>query len=53
MCAGCMAIWHVTVPKTQQLLEEAEPSMLEISLDLCNEAQVIIGAEDGILVSVD
>ena len=20
MCAGCMAIWHVTVPKTQQLL---------------------------------
>ena len=53
MCAGFMAIWHVTVPKTQQLLKDVEPPMLDSNLDSCIEAQLAIGVEDGTLASVD
>ena len=53
MCAGCVAIWHVTVPKTQRLLEEVGPPMLDSNLDSCIEAQPAIGVEDGALASVD
>ena len=53
MCAGCVAIWHVTVPKTQRLLEEVEPLMLDSNLDSCIEAQPAIGVEDGALTLVD
>ena len=53
VCARCVAIWHVTVPKTQRLLEEVEPPMLDSNLDSCIEAQPTIGVEDGALASVD
>ena len=53
MCAGYMVIWHVTVPKTQWLLEEVEPPMLDSNLDSCIETQPAIGVEDGALASVD
>ena len=40
---GCVAIWPVTVPRMLELLEEAEPPILH----MCNEAQVVIGVEEG------
>ena len=45
---GCVAIWPVTVPRIQGTLEEAEPPILH----MCNEAQGVIGVEDGALTSV-
>ena len=48
MCVGCVAIWPVTFPRTQGLLEEEEPPILH----MCNEAQGAIGVEDGAFVSV-
>ena len=45
---GCLAIWPVTVPRIQGTLEEAEPPILH----MCNEAQGVIGVEDGALASV-
>ena len=51
MCAGCVAIWPVTVPKAHQPLEEVVPPPVYISPDSCNEAHQVIGVEDGVLDS--
>ena len=51
MCAGYMAIWPVTIPKTRQLLEEVVPPIAGISLNSCIKAHPGIGVEEGVLVS--
>ena len=53
MCAGCVAIWPVTVPNAQQLLKRVVIPILEIHPDMCKETHPIIGLEEGVFVSAD
>ena len=50
MCAGCVIIWAVTVPKAQRLLEEVVPPTLELSPDHCIEAHPALGVEECVIV---
>ena len=50
MCAGCEAIWPVTVPKAQRLLKEVVPPTVELSPDPCIEAHPALGVEEGVFV---